>query len=113
MKSGALYKGEWRDDKPHGLGILYSGENEIVETRFEKGTIPNGRIKMMIPDGSYYEGMYSNHVRHGKGTCYYPNGDIYDGEWVADERVGRGKMRFNTGLMYQGQFIKDQADGIG
>ena len=61
MKSGALYKGEWRDDKPHGLGILYSGENEIIECRFEKGQIPNGRIKMMIPDGSYYEGMYSNH----------------------------------------------------
>jgi len=95
------------------MGILYCGNNEIVEARFEKGYIPNGRIKMIMTDGSYYDGQYSHHQRHGKGTCYYSNGDIYDGEWVNDERVGRGKMRFTTQLMYQGQFIKDQADGIG
>jgi len=79
---------------------LYSGNNEIIETRFEKGSIPNGRIKMIMHDGNYYDGQYSNHQRHGKGTLYYTNGDIYDGEYVNDERVGRGKMRFITGLMY-------------
>lgn len=37
FKSGALYRGEWRDDKPNGNGILYSGKNEIVEGRFDRG----------------------------------------------------------------------------
>lgn len=48
FKSGALYKGDFKDDKPHGMGILYSGKNEIVEGRFEKGTVPNGKIKIMF-----------------------------------------------------------------
>jgi hypothetical protein len=49
FKSGALYKGEWRDDKPHGAGILYSGKNEVVECRFEGGGLPlNSRVKIML-----------------------------------------------------------------
>ena len=39
FKSGALYKGDFKDDMPHGNGILYSGKNEIVEAKFEKGMI--------------------------------------------------------------------------
>ena len=80
FKSGALYKGEWRDDKPHGAGILYSGKNEILDCRFEAGAVPlNGRVKIMLQDGSYYEGGYSNHRRHGQGTCYYSNGEMFEG----------------------------------
>lgn len=65
FKSGALYKGDFKDDMPHGNGILYSGKNEIVEAKFEKGMIQNGRIKIMFQDGSYYEGQYLHHRRHG------------------------------------------------
>ena len=45
---------------------------------------------MIMQDGSYYDGQYSHHQRHGKGTCYYPNGDIYDGEFKADMKEGHG-----------------------
>ena len=59
--SGSIYRGEWRDDKPHGMGILYSGNGEIMECRFEKGfVISSGesmtvssslsKIKMMFSD---------------------------------------------------------------
>lgn len=71
FKSGALYKGDFREDMPHGTGVLYSGKNEIIETRFEKGQIPNGRVKMILQDGAYYEGSYSNHRRHGQGVMHY------------------------------------------
>jgi|DEB0MinimDraft_12_1074336.scaffolds.fasta_scaffold45468_3 hypothetical protein len=48
FKSGALYRGEFRDDHPSGNGILYSGKNEFLECRFEKGEVPNGRVKIMF-----------------------------------------------------------------
>ena len=67
----------------------------------------------MFQDGSYYEGSYSNHRRHGLGTCWYPNGEFYEGQWSSDKRVGRGKMKFLNGAQYKGQFIGDQADGNG
>lgn len=114
FKSGALYKGEWRDDKPHGAGILYSGKNEILDCRFEAGAVPlNGRVKIMLQDGSYYEGGYSNHRRHGQGICYYSNGEMFEGQWNNDKRISRGKMRFTNGTFYHGQFILDKADGSG
>ena len=59
--NGALYRGEWRNDFPNGLGILYSGKNEIIECKFENGYISNGRIKFLMQDGSYYEGNYIGH----------------------------------------------------
>lgn len=37
FKSGGLYRGEFRNDMPDGQGILFSGSNEIIECRFEKG----------------------------------------------------------------------------
>lgn len=108
FKSGALFKGEWRDDKPHGHGILYSGKNEIIECRFEKGAVPNKcKVKIMMADGSYYDGGYENHRRDGQGTCSYPNGELYEGAWEKDKRCGRGKMRFHGGMVYQGRFAED------
>ena len=98
FKSGALYKGEWRDDKPHGPGILYSGKNEIIECRFDKGAVPlKCKVKLLLADGSYYDGGYENHGRDGQGTCSYPNGELYEGAWEKDKRCGRGKMRFHGG----------------
>ena len=112
--SGALYRGEWREDMPHGTGILYSGNNEIIEARFINGEVSDKHpVKMLLADGQYYEGPYSNHRRHGaKGKCYYPNGDIYEGEWEHDKRSAKfAKMLFSDGTMYKGQFIDDRADG--
>lgn len=113
LSNGALYRGEWRHGVPHGPGILHTGRSEFVECSFEHGRIPNSRIKIMFQDGTYYEGNYANHRRHGQGTCYYPNGDIYEGNWTNDKRAGRGKMKFAGGGTYMGQFIDDQADGDG
>ena len=96
----AIYKGEWSEDLPHGQGILFSGDNEIIEGKFEKGMVAynNKRVKILFQDGQYYEGAYSNNKRHGFGTNIYPNGDKYEGDWMADKRVGRGKIRQTNGI---------------
>ena len=115
LASGALYRGEWREDAPHGTGILYSGENEVIEARFIAGEVSDKHpVKLLLADGQYYEGPYSNHRRHGaKGKCYYANGDVYDGEWEADKRRAPklARMLFADGTMYKGQFNNDIADG--
>lgn len=124
FKSGALLRGEWRDDVPHGLCILFSGNNELIEARFDKGAISDRNpVKLLLSDGTYYEGGYMNHRRHGaKGKCHYPNGDTYDGEWEQDKRISKySKLRFKikdesgryTEQLYKGQFIDDRADGTG
>ena len=66
FSTGAIYKGEWKDDKPHGNGLLFSGNNELIDTKFDKGYIyasgPSefqvspGKVRLLLSDGSYYQG---------------------------------------------------------
>jgi len=76
--SGAIYKGDWKDDLLNGIGTLYSGNGEILESKFVNGCVisdeigtrnavnsNSGRIKIMFTDGTYYDGMWANHKRHG------------------------------------------------
>lgn len=104
LTTGALYKGDWLDDLPHGNGTLFSGNGEIVEGRFESGKLSsnNKRIKMLFTDGQYFEGSFVNHKRQGFGKVWYPNGDSFEGDWSGDKRVGRGKLRQVDGLRYLG-----------
>ena len=64
LDSGAVYEGEWLNDKRDGKGIL---------------------IQM---DGSRFEGDFSDDMCHGKGTLNYANGDSYSGDWVCDRKHG-------------------------
>jgi hypothetical protein len=100
--------------------LLFSGNNELVETRFEQGYISGsgpsqfanqGKVKMLMSDGSYYQGTYNDHERHGQGLQIYPNGDRYDGAWTEDKRFGRCKLIFARGGHFYGNFIADMADG--
>lgn len=87
---------------------MYSGGNEIFDGRFEHGMLPmDSRVKIMLQNGTYYEGAYSNHRRHGLGVCFYPNGDKYEGNFTNDKRIGRAKMKFVSGITFTGQFIND------
>lgn len=59
----------------------------MIEAKFEKGKIPDGKVKILFSNGQYYEGPWESHMRQTskkKGTsalgrCIYPNGDVYDG----------------------------------
>ena len=80
--SGAIYKGDWRDDKPHGQGLLYSGQCEVIEGRFYAGKVPNQKVRMMMSDGTYFEGPIVNNKRHGSNCyCLYENGEEFFGEF--------------------------------
>ncbi len=109
--TGAIYKGEWRDDRPQGNGTLFTLPNEIIETRFEGSKIQDGQVKILFSNGEYYEGNFKNSQRNGTGVHYYRNGDFYDGEWTNDRRIGRGRLFFKDGSKLSGMFIEDKADG--
>lgn len=47
-------------------------------------------MKRTFANNAYYEGEFSNKVRHGKGIFHYENGDVYFGDWVEDKIDGEG-----------------------
>ncbi len=56
-KTQHVYKGEIKNQKPHGLGI------------------------MLFPDGTKYMGLWKSGKRHGQGTLTLSDGEKISGEW--------------------------------
>ena len=50
----------------------------------------SGRGFMHYPDGSTYDGEWSDNDKNGVGTYTYRNGDIYEGGWKDDQKHGKG-----------------------
>ncbi|CAD8089440.1 unnamed protein product [Paramecium primaurelia] len=65
-------------------------------------------------NGSRYEGMKANGMRHGQGKFYYQDGGLYDGGWKENKMHGDGTLYYATGQpAYQGQWSEDQFQGHG
>ena len=69
--TGAIFRGEWREDKPQGNGILFTLPNEIIEARFEGFKVVDGQIKLLLQNGEFYEGNCKSNMRNATGIHYY------------------------------------------
>ena len=58
---------------------------------------------MHFPDGSLYDGEWSEGDKSGLGTYTYRNGDSYEGEWKSDEKHGKGTYTYkSSGTQFKG-----------
>lgn len=64
FENGAVYKGQWKNEKRHGFGV------------------------QIWPDGAKYEGYWKDHKASGQGKFWHADGDVYDGEWKEDKAHG-------------------------
>ena len=87
--SGAVYEGEFMDDKMHGRG------------------------NYVYADGHVYEGEYKDDKMHGRGNYVYPNGNVYEGEFMDDNRLGQGKYVWADGHVYEGEWKDGKMHGRG
>ena len=92
----SVYKGDVKNGKPNGLGILIYKDGRKYEGNWKNG-IWNGKGKYSFKDGFGYEGEWKNGVENGIGTLTYPNGDKYEGE-------------FKNGKMLNGKMYKKNGD---
>lgn len=69
---GTEYKGEAKDNKPHGKGTLIKPNGEKYVGEFIEG-LANGSGIATFPNGDKYEGNFSAGVPNGKGTCFKIN----------------------------------------
>ncbi len=62
-----VYKGEWHDDLPHGVGVYRYSNNDLYEGSMVRGK-REGYGKMVFSNGDKYIGHFSNDFMHGDGT---------------------------------------------
>lgn len=69
---GTEYKGEAKNNKPHGKGTLSKPSGEKYVGEFVEG-LANGKGVATFPNGDKYEGSFSEGLPNGKGTCFKIN----------------------------------------
>lgn len=94
------YKGEWRNNKPHGIGVkeYYNDDSELgrstVHGKFVDGRIEGFGIQVFEqthePSIPYYIGTFKNSEHDGFGEYHFGTGSFYKGEFKMGKFHGRG-----------------------
>ena len=85
------YKGEIKDGKPNGVGILIEkGTNQYVYIGEWLNGMFHGKGKELLSKDTTYEGDFKKGKFDGIGNFQMWNGDYYEGEWREGRRNGRG-----------------------
>ena len=71
-----------------------------------------GHGKLVMADGSYYEGEFENGEIKGHGFRYNAlNGNTYSGEFLDGEFQGQGVMDYRDGSVYEGDWFRNKRQG--
>jgi len=108
--NGNRYEGEWKDDKRNGEGIFYYANGNRYDGEFKDDKI-NGKGIYYWADGDRYEGEWKDDKRNGKGILYSANGDRYEGEWKDDKVNGKGIFYFVNEDRFEGGWKDGNKDG--
>ena len=113
IKDVSRYKGEFKNDLPHGKGTIEDFENLYkYEGDWESG-YKNGRGVLEFLDGTKYEGEFKNDLYDGNGVLKFSNGNKYEGEFVEGNIKGKGKFVWNDGKRYDGEYEDFMKNGFG
>ncbi|XP_067010368.2 MORN repeat-containing protein 3-like [Anabrus simplex] len=114
---GDKYIGEWKDNKKHGKGALYTHSGKLYEGDWERGYRHGyGILTIEQEDGNYateYFGQWENGRKKGFGVGHYANGSYYEGNWYRGKRHGYGRQWFEDGSYYEGRWARDKFHGEG
>ena len=112
--NGALLEGEFVDSKPVGVvdmtnpdGARYRGEVN------SKGLFMEGKGRLTLVDGAYYEGDFLRDQFHGKGKYVWPGGASYTGDYAFGRYNGKGILEYSDGSRYEGEFVAGNRQGQG
>ena len=113
------YKGEIKNGKPEGFGIItnmgfdsnYSDGRKYVG-EYKDGN-ENGQGTYTWSDGHKYVGEFKDGLPNGQGTQTFPNGDKYVGEFKDGQLNGQGTYTWSDGNKYVGEYKDGKRNGQG
>ncbi|KAF4323488.1 hypothetical protein BBO99_00001358 [Phytophthora kernoviae] len=101
------YDGEWENDCQQGFGrhVWLVSLNSIAAP---VSPSRNSSSSNSPHDKNWYEGEFSDGLRHGNGVFYYANGARFEGEWKANVKDGYGLFFYEDGRVFVGLFHQDR-----
>eukprot|EP00397_Hematodinium_sp_SG-2012_P015209 GEMP01015482.1.p1 GENE.GEMP01015482.1~~GEMP01015482.1.p1 ORF type:complete len:496 (+),score=124.17 GEMP01015482.1:202-1689(+) len=86
-REGAVFAGQWQDDRRHGRGTLY------------------------FP-GGVFEGEWTNGLANGTGTIHFDNGDVFHGTYMNDKKEDTGMYVWANGSSEVGVYKNGVKHGV-
>uniref|UniRef100_A0A8C6BW34 MORN repeat containing 1 n=1 Tax=Monodon monoceros TaxID=40151 RepID=A0A8C6BW34_MONMO len=79
-----------------------------------RGSRKHGQGKLLLKDGSYYEGEFVDGEITGEGCRHWAlTGNTYTGQFVLGEPQGHGVMKYKAGGRYEGELSCSLREGQG
>ncbi|PAA46777.1 hypothetical protein BOX15_Mlig029097g2 [Macrostomum lignano] len=107
------YEGNWKDGKKHGHGKLVMADGSFYEGSFDQGEITGSGVKHSALQRSDYSGEFLNGEYNGSGVIKYARGGGYEGEWQRNQYHGRGRLTYPSGEVFEGEFHCHKRHGRG
>lgn len=111
-KTNGKYTGEKVKGKKHGYGTYKWNDGSVYKGNFKDDKI-HGKGVLTIPKKGKYSGNFSKGKKNGYGTYTFSNGDVYIGNWKNDKMSGYGTYKFKNGEKYVGNFSNNKFNGKG
>ncbi|XP_061115104.1 MORN repeat-containing protein 1-like [Conger conger] len=107
------YEGEWKMGKKHGRGKLLMKDGSFYEGEFVKGEIEGNGLRYWAHSGDSYSGQFKHGELHGSGVMRSAGGKKFEGEYCYGIREGHGCFLDMEGHTYEGSFHENQKHGEG
>ncbi len=112
FSNGDRYVGEFRNDKPGGLGSYTFSNRDQYVGEFADGAM-SGKGVYTFANGDKYTGSFrnGNKVGYGRGVLTYTDGSQYAGEFLDGRQNGIGTYTYTNGRQLAGRFADDRYVG--
>lgn len=97
------YKGQWRNKKPHGVGILITHDEDVYEGYFQNG-LPCGQGRLLYKNGDFLVGEFAEGKVHGKAKLDTVTGAKIDADFEENKLSGKVKEIYRDGTRFEGKF---------
>jgi hypothetical protein len=110
------YKGDKKNNKYHGKGVLMLKGDEKYEGEFLKGQYYGFGTYTYGPEsispGEKYEGFFKNGEKSGKGILTHSD-QVLDAYFINGQANGYGEVKFGSGDSFKGEFKDGNKHGYG
>lgn len=109
------YHGQVHPDNPslrHGEGSLFYNSGNVYKGQWKNGA-PDGVGEKQYSNGDSFVGLWSQGKRQGRGSYLYNEGHIFEGIYVDDKPNGYGILTTIQGDRYSGWWRNGLKEGTG
>ena len=86
------YEGQWNAGKKHGHGKLLMRDGSFYEGEFKDGEITGHGFKYWSSSRNTYSGQFFLGELEGDGIMRYSDGSVYEGQWQNNKREGKNNF---------------------